>query len=129
MYQWLRFLWLFISLTVFSPVKAQIVLKEINRQNQVWVSVNNTSRLSTKWGFVLDLHERRNNFFKDASFHFIRLGAAYWLKENIIISAGYAHLWLAPSKESWEVFSNENRIYKKNLYFWCFHTIKNGYLY
>jgi hypothetical protein len=92
---------------------AQTKSKEINKQSQAWVSVNSTVRLSNKWGFMADLHERRNNFFKDPSFHFIRFGVNYWLKDNIILTAGYGHMWVAPSTAGWHTFSNENRIYEQ----------------
>jgi hypothetical protein len=96
-----------------SSLLAQVRQKEINKQDQAWVSINSTLRLTDKWGFVLDVHERRNNFFKDPSFHFIRLGANYWLMDNITVTAGYAHLWLAPTTNGWETFANENRIYEQ----------------
>jgi len=96
-----------------SIILAQITQKEINKQQQAWVSINSTVRLTNKWGFVADIHERRNNFFKDASFHFVRVGANYWLKDNITITAGYAHLWLAPTTNGWQTFANEHRVYEQ----------------
>jgi hypothetical protein len=106
-------LWLFLFFFNISFSDAQIKQKEINKQDQVWVSINNTVRLSEKWGFVADIHERRNNFLKDASFHFVRFGVDYWITDNITLVAGYAHLWLAPSKEGWKTFANENRTYQQ----------------
>ena len=88
-------------------------VKEVKKQDQSWFSVNSTVRLSDKWGFVADLHERRNNFLKDASFHFIRFGVNYWLKDNITLTAGYGHMWVAPSKSDWKTISNENRVYQQ----------------
>ncbi len=87
--------------------------KEVNHQSQAWLSVNSTVKVVKKWGFMFDLHERRNNFLKDNSFHFIRAGLNYWLKDNIILTAGYGHMWLAPTKQGWKTFSNENRIYQQ----------------
>lgn len=93
--------------------KAQNRPKEINKQDQVWVSINNTVRLSDKWGFVADLHERRNNFLKDQNFLFIRLGANYWLKDNITAGAGYGHLWLSPTTPGLKTIAKENRLYQQ----------------
>ena len=104
-------LWLFIFLMTASISFAQV--KEVKKQDQSWFSINSTVRLSDKWGFVADLHERRNNFLKDASFHFIRFGVNYWLKDNITLTAGYGHMWVAPSKSDWKTISNENRVYQQ----------------
>ncbi|UEG48701.1 DUF2490 domain-containing protein [Ferruginibacter lapsinanis] len=87
--------------------------KQVNHQTQAWLSVNSTVKVVKKWGFMFDLHERRNNFLKDNSFHFVRVGINYWLKDNIILTAGYGHMWVAPTKEGWKTFSNENRIYQQ----------------
>jgi len=109
--------WVIILVVVFSinisSADAQSTQKEINRQDQSWISLNSTVRLSEKWGFIVDLHERRNNFIKDAGFHFIRFGADYWLKDNITAAAGYAHLWSAPNRTEWKTFTNENRLYQQ----------------
>lgn len=92
---------------------AQVLQKEIRKQDQVWVSINSTVRLSNKWGFALDLHERRNNFIKDPSFSIIRFGVSYWLKENLTIAVGLGHMWQAPAKSTWNTIANENRIYEQ----------------
>jgi Protein of unknown function (DUF2490) len=113
MKKWLIVWWLFIFLMNTLFLFAQTSQKEINKQDQSWVSINTTARLSDKWGFIADIHERRNNFFKDPGFHFIRAGVDYWLKDNITIAAGYAHLWSAPTKPGWKTFTNENRIYQQ----------------
>lgn len=106
-------MWLLLFSISFSVANAQTKSKEINRQSQAWLSLNTTAKLTGKWGLLIDLHERRNNFLKDPSFHFVRLGINYWLKDNITLSTGYAHLWLAPTVTGWKTFSNENRIYQQ----------------
>lgn len=87
--------------------------KVINDQYQSWISINNTVRLSSKWGFLLDLHERRNNFLSDASFHFVRAAANYWIKDNLTAAVGYGHMWLAPTTSGWKTFANEERVYQQ----------------
>jgi hypothetical protein len=104
-------LWLFTFFITASISFAQV--KEVKKQDQSWFSINSTVRLSDKWGFIADLHERRNNFLKDASFHFIRFGVNYWLKDNITLTAGYGHMWVAPTKSGWKTISNENRVYQQ----------------
>ncbi len=92
---------------------AQTNVKEIREQSQSWFSINSTIRLSKKFGMMVDLHERRNNFISNPSFHFARLGANYWLKDNIIVTAGYAQLWAAPAKAGWRHYALEKRVYQQ----------------
>ena len=87
--------------------------KTVNKQDQAWVSINSTVRLSTHWGFIADAHERRNNFFADPSFHFLRGAVNYWLKDNITFALGYGHMWLAPTTAGWTTVQNEDRIYQQ----------------
>ena len=89
--------------------------KTVEHQAQFWTSVNSTVRLSDRWGFVADLHIRRNDFVRDPSFYFARLGAAYWIRPKSYFAAGYAHMWLASAAmEPGEfVFADENRIYQQ----------------
>jgi hypothetical protein len=70
-------LWLFLFSFKIVSSQAQTRQKEIYKQDQSWISINSTIRLSDKCGFIVDLHERRNNFFKDAGFYFIRAGVDY----------------------------------------------------
>lgn len=113
MKNWLSVWWLSLFLFSFLSLDAQTKQKEINKQDQSWVSINSTVRLSNKWGFIADLHERRNNFLKDANFHFIRFGVNYWLKDNITLTAGYGHMWVASAAAGHHPFANENRIYQQ----------------
>ena len=92
---------------------AQTNTKETREQSQSWFSINSTIRLSKKMGMMADLHERRNNFIADPSFHFVRLGVNYWLKDNIILTAGYAQLWAAPAKAGWHHYALEKRVYQQ----------------
>lgn len=110
--------WLISCLTLIislwqSDAFAQTSPKEIKTQSQSWVSVNSTIRLSQKFGVMADLHMRRNNFFADPSFYFVRTGLNYWVKENIIATVGYGHMWVAPSKPVWHHFGQEHRIYQQ----------------
>jgi len=92
---------------------AQTNAKETREQSQSWFSINSTICLSKKFGMMVDLHERRNNFLADPSFHFARVGANYWLKDNIIVTAGYAQLWAAPAKQGWHHYALEKRVYQQ----------------
>ncbi|HVZ95918.1 MAG TPA: DUF2490 domain-containing protein [Chitinophagaceae bacterium] len=100
----------------FSYVNAQSNSKQIIRQNEAWISANNTVRLSDKWGFIADFHVRRNDFFKKPDFYFIRFAADYWITNSLTVAGGYAHTWLAPTVAGWKTFSNESRIFEQVLY-------------
>jgi uncharacterized protein DUF2490 len=87
--------------------------KVINEQSQSWLSINSTVRVAGKWGFVADLHERRNNFLSDVSFHFVRVGITHWINDNLSVTAGYGHMWVAPTAAGFKTYANENRIYQQ----------------
>lgn len=75
-----------------------------------WFSVNTTARIADKWSITADVHQRRNNFLSDASFHLVRAGITYHINEQLSVNAGYAHLWLALNYHD---YANENRIYQQ----------------
>ena len=62
---------------------------------------------------MADLHIRRNNFLADPNFYFARVGANYQLKDNITITAGYAQLWLKPTRDGWHHYVKEKRVYQQ----------------
>ena len=97
-----------IILTIRST--AQETNKTINRQYQSWLSVNSLWRLSHKWGFAVDLHQRRNHFLRDNSFNFVRIGINYWIKDNLTVTAAYGHMWVAPVTPGYSTWADENRI-------------------
>lgn len=99
-----------ISLLSNSQVQTE---KVINQQTQTWVSLNSVTKLSNHWGVVVDAHIRTNDFFDNNNFYFLRGGVRYFVNPSINLTTGYAHLWLAPTKEDWTIYSDENRIYQQ----------------
>ena len=95
-----------------NNIQAQAT-KTVNEQSQAWVSINGTIKLHKKWGMIADLHMRRNNFFADPSFYFVRTGVDYWITENITAVLGYGRMWVAPAKPAWQHFGVENRLYQQ----------------
>jgi len=87
--------------------------KEINNQIQSWFSINTITKFSDRWGIVADFHIRRDDFIKDPSFYFLRGGITYIPNSLISITAGYAHMWLAPTNPDWSTYADENRIYQQ----------------
>jgi hypothetical protein len=100
----------FLPLVILGQVKTE---KVINNQTQTWVSINTNTKLSEHWGIIADAHIRSNELFKDNSFYFLRGGVTYIPNTTVSITGGYAHMWLAPTKEGWTTYSDENRIYQQ----------------
>ncbi|HJS56781.1 MAG TPA: DUF2490 domain-containing protein [Vicinamibacteria bacterium] len=97
-----------------APIAARgQTAKEVNEQTQFWGSLNSTSRLTDRWGAVGDFHIRRNDFIEDPSFYLLRFGAHYWLSDTLALTLGYAHNWVAPAREDWRTWTEENRIYQQ----------------
>jgi hypothetical protein len=87
--------------------------KEVNQQFQTWVSLNSVTKFSKNWAIAADVHLRANEFFQDTNFFLIRGGLSYIPNAKFAVTAGYAHLWLAPKNSSWTDFSDENRAYQQ----------------
>ena len=87
--------------------------KVINQQTQTWISLNTVTKFNKHWGVVADAHIRTDDFFAKNNFYFLRGGIRYFVNPSVNITAGYAHLWLAPSKDTWTTYSDENRIYQQ----------------
>ena len=93
---------------LFLPLHAQTE-KEINEQVQFWTSINSTMRFSDHWGAMGDFHIRRNNFMKDPSFYFLRVGGVYWINDKISFAGGGAALWLATTTSETSNFALEKK--------------------
>jgi len=87
--------------------------KVINEQTQTWFSLNTVTKFSDHWGIVADAHFRSNEFLKHDNFYFLRGGISYIPNVAVSITGGYAHMWLAPTREGWDTYSDENRIYQQ----------------
>jgi hypothetical protein len=87
--------------------------KDVNEQMQTWISLNTVTKISDHWGIVADAHIRENEFFDSNNFYFLRGGITYIPNASVSITGGYAHMWLAPTKEGWSTYADENRIYQQ----------------
>lgn len=108
------FVVLFSALSI--PVIAQQPSRQVNHNFHTWTSINSVMRFSNRWGMMADVHVRRKDNLKDASFYFARIGANYWLNEKITFSLAYGHLWLAPTTAGWTTFADEHRIHQQAQY-------------
>ena len=106
----LKILVFLFPLIAFGQVPAE---KVINEQIQTWISINTNTKFSKHWGIVADAHIRSNEIFKTDNFYFLRGGISYFPNPAVAITGGYAHMWLAPTKEGWNTYSDENRIYQQ----------------
>ncbi|WP_348824486.1 DUF2490 domain-containing protein [Flavobacterium aestuarii] len=91
----------------------QAAKKEVNQQIQTWVSLNTVTKFADHWGVVADVHVREDGFFESNNFYFLRGGISYIPNASVSVTGGYAHMWLAPAKEGWSSYSDENRIYEQ----------------
>lgn len=113
----LRNLSLVLCLFSFTINFAQTVQKkEINDQAQTWISLNTAIKFNDHWGTMNDFHIRRTDFADKENFYFARTGITYSPYPKLTLAAGYAHLWLAPSKPGWSNFADENRIFQQAIY-------------
>jgi hypothetical protein len=87
--------------------------KEVNQQVQTWVSLNTVTKFGDHWGIVADVHVRENEFFESNNFYFLRGGITCIPNPSVSLTGGYAHMWLAPTKEGWSTYADENRIYQQ----------------
>lgn len=101
-----------ISFSYFKAAGQDLPEKDINKNAQFWISTNNLFRISERWAILNDIHIRRTDFISDPNFYFLRAGAQYYIKPNLKVAAGYAHLWLT-TQGNWDAFQNENRIYQQ----------------
>jgi hypothetical protein len=61
---------------------------------------------------MADFHVRRDDFFAEDFFYFVRVGAVNWISQKYPVAYGYAHLWLAPADGD-TTWSNEDRFYQQ----------------
>ena len=106
----LKILVFLFPLIAFGQVSTE---KVINQQTQSWISLNTVNKFSEHWGVIADAHIRSNDIFHDNNFYFLRGGITYIPNPAVSITGGYAHMWLAPTKEGWNTYSDENRIYQQ----------------
>lgn len=110
--KFLPLFFLLFSDIVFSQTET-ITQKEINQKTQTWISLNSINKFSDRWGIVADVHIRWDEFLVDNNFYFLRGGVTYIPNKLVSLTAGYAHMWLAPSNPDWTTYSDENRIYQQ----------------
>ena len=85
--------------------------KVVNQKVQTWISINTVTKFSEHWGVSADAHIRTEDFLGENNFYFLRGGLTYIPTKKLSLTAGYAHLWLAPSNPDWSTYSDENRFY------------------
>ena len=116
--------YLIIVMAAFSNLAIGQTEKEIEDQVQFWTSINSTTRLSNHWGVMGDFHIRRNNFIKDPSFYFLRLGGVYWIDDKFSLAGGTAALWLATEVDNEFDFALEKRLFQQVLWRTSFDKVR-----
>jgi hypothetical protein len=76
----------FIWMMVFAPLA--IIAQG---DTQLWLTYNNQTRLSDKWGYTFDLNYRTRGFFPfNSTLTAARVGANYFVHDRLRVTAGYA---------------------------------------
>jgi hypothetical protein len=87
-----------------------IAQKRTNSVQQTWLSYNNQTRLSEKWGLWGDFHLRtKEDFFEDFSTGIVRVGLMYYIKDLTKLTVGYAYVNHFPQKGHEDISQPEHR--------------------
>jgi len=97
--------YLFLVLTTFAtllvehPCMAQSSTRELHHREQLWLAYFNQTRLTTKFGFWVDIHYRQADHFIDRPFQLLfRPAVTYFIRDNLRFNAGYAYVNHFPAK-------------------------------
>lgn len=110
---------IFFTLTCFLLLNGAAVTqpaRAVHTNYQGWTSINTVAGLDRHWALIGDFHIRRNDFFREPGFYFVRTGLGYYFKRNFYVVAGYGHMWLSSPVQQHYVFAGENRIYQQVQY-------------
>lgn len=89
---------------------AAIGQKQATSENQVWLSYNNQTRVSNKWGIWGDFHLRtKENYIDKFSTGIARVGLMYYVTDNTKLTAGYAYVHNFPQEGHTDVGRPEHR--------------------
>jgi hypothetical protein len=73
--------------------------KHIEEREQLWLGYFNQTRLSDKFGLWLDVQPRMTENFVERRFQFLfRPALTYFIKDNLRLNIGYAHISHYPAK-------------------------------
>lgn len=98
---------LLLSNTIFAQTQRQTIDEE-----QTWVGYFNQTRISNKWGVWLDGHIRlTEHFVKEPSKAIFRLGAMYYVTDDLKFTNGYAFINHFPEDGHANVSQPEHRIW------------------
>jgi hypothetical protein len=100
-----------LSICLFLMAKEAISqTKQTESLQQVWLSYNNQTRFSNKWGMWIDLHLRtKEDFVSNFSQSILRFGATYYLNDVTKLTAGYAYISIYPGNNHKQITRTEHR--------------------
>ena len=84
-------LFAFITTTSAFSQTVDRTAKIVNRQQGAWFGYINQTRFSDRWGMWLDAHARSTNFLGQGNQLILRVGASYYLTDNVRLMVGYAY--------------------------------------
>ncbi len=82
-------------------------------RNVLWLTLNSSFRFQRNWGILADISHRRSDLARENDLSLIRFAGAYWIKPNLFVAAGYAHLWSSLNVGTQSVDLDENRLHQQ----------------
>ncbi len=90
---------LFISLlsSFFILSHCQVIQKQVETREQLWLGYFNQTRISKRFGIWADVNWRTTDDFIKQKFQFItHNGLTYFINDNVRLTAGYTYSYLYP---------------------------------
>jgi hypothetical protein len=104
---------LLLTLSTLPASGQSLPERKVIHRNVLWMTLNSTFRFQHNWGLLADMSHRRSDFARQKDLTLVRVAGAYWLKPNLFVAAGYAHLWSALNAGTNNLQLNENRLYQQ----------------
>jgi outer membrane receptor protein involved in Fe transport len=104
---------LFFSLSTLLASGQSLPERKVIHRNVLWLTLNSSFRFQGNWGILADMSHRRSDLARENDLSLVRIAGAYWIKPNLFVAGGYAHLWSTLNTGSQSIDLNENRLYQQ----------------
>ncbi|MBP6732770.1 MAG: DUF2490 domain-containing protein [Chitinophagales bacterium] len=92
-----------------------------NTDQQLWFALVQQGRITKHWGYFLDIqHRTKNQFLNNLHTELFRVGATYYVNNDLRVTAGYAFVLGFPSLNNQSFFRPEHRPWQQ-----VFHVYTN----
>lgn len=84
--------------------------KNTTHYNKLWTAYFNQTRFTDKWGMWADIHLRtKDDWVEGIAQNIVRLGATYYVTDNVKLTAGYAYITDFPGDNHKNISVYEHR--------------------